>query len=79
MEVRKIEIGRKCFLVAVVDEEETVITAGAFKNRDEADTAANMLFTFITHQGLNDIEGYEPPNRKLAEVCESLFQNSGRK
>lgn len=79
MEIRKIQLGRKNFLVAVVDETETVITAGAFKNREEADTAANMLFTFMAHQGLTDIVGYEPPDLKLADLCEMYFQFSGRK
>ncbi len=80
MEIRKIEIGRKCFLVTVVDDEETVIASGAFNNRSDANTAADMILTFMAHQGLVDnIFGYEPPLLKLADVCEMYLQSSGRK
>ena len=47
MKIDKIKLAENCFLIAVTDEKDNVIAAGAFAYQDEAETAANIVNTLL--------------------------------
>ena len=66
MKFQKIKFNSKCYAVAVTDDEDNVITAGAFDNQNDADSAVNIAYTLAVRTGLvKDKNHGEAPQMKL--------------
>ena len=66
MKFQKIKFSSKCYAVAVTDDDDNVITAGAFENQNDADSAVNIAYTLAVRCGLVEDKNYgEAPQMKL--------------
>ncbi len=66
MKFQKIQFNSKCYAVAVTDDDDNVITAGAFDNQNDADSAVNIAYTLAVRSGLvKDKNHGEAPQMKL--------------
>lgn len=52
MKLLKVKLHEKCQLVAVADDKEVILTAGAFTSDEDAETAGNVLYTLLCNLGL---------------------------
>lgn len=79
MKIAKIKLNGRALLVAVTTDDDYVITAGAFRNRYDANTAVNCLYTLAINMGL--IDGEKPhnaPKMKLNELLEEMANDNGK-
>lgn len=65
MKIEKIKLAANCYLIAVTDEKDNVIAAGAFAYQDEAETAANIINTLL-------IKKDAPKKVKLGDLVKNM-------
>ena len=75
MKFHKIQFNEKCYVVAATDANEKIITAGAFTNQADADSAANILYTLAVKCGLVDAKKTAAPELTLDELLKMMEES----
>ena len=79
MKIAKIKLNSRFYVIAVTTDDDYVITAGAFRNKYDADTAANCFYTLAISTGLMEGEKtHNTPKMKLEELLEELANTDGK-
>lgn len=76
MQFHKVKFNAKCYVVAITDDEENVITAGAFTNKNDAEAAIDIAYTLAAKSGLVEAEEVGgAPQMKLDDLLRIMEES----
>ena len=76
MTFHKVKFNDGCYVVAITDESERVITAGAFTNEADAETGVNIAYSLAAKCGLVDAaEADDAPQMTLDEMFKLMEES----
>ena len=78
MTIKKFQFNKDTYFIAVVDDNDVVITSGVFNLIDDADTASELLYTVIVRCGLEKISNSDIPESLRSNVSlNDIFKELG--
>lgn len=78
MQIKKFQFNSEIYFIAVVDDNDVVITSGVFNSIDDADTASELLYTVIVRCGLEKISNSDIPESLRSNVSlNDIFKEFG--
>lgn len=78
MQIKKFQFNSDIYFIAVVDENNIVITSGTFNSMDDAETASDLLYTIIARFGLQKFCDSDIPESLRSNVSlNDLFKEIG--
>lgn len=72
MQFHKVKFNAKCYVVAVTDDADNVITAGAFETKDAAEAAISFTYTLAAKSGLVNKQVDAAPQMKLDDLLKLM-------
>ena len=78
MQIKKFKFNSDIYFIAVVDENDVVITSGTFNSMDDAETATDLLYTIIVRCGLQKFCNSDIPESLKSNVSlNDIFKEIG--
>lgn len=76
MQFHKVKFNAKCYVVAVTDDADNVITAGVFETKDAAEAAINIAYTLAAKSGLVEAKEVDTaPQMKLDDLLKLMEES----
>lgn len=78
MTIKKFQFNKNMYFIAVVDENDVIITSGTFNSMEDAETATDLLYTVIVRCGLEKISNSDIPESLKSNVSlNDIFKELG--